>query len=122
MENITIEKPKKTGKVSLIFSIALSILAVISLGFTINFIVEHYILQSTAEGFEGLGSVVLIIFALIFGCLACLLALISIIINVLNIIKRTGKIKLISIILLAINIFVIIANITALLILKFVPA
>ena len=111
---------KSKGKVSFVFSLVLSAIAVILLAFTIYLIIEHYKLQATATGLEGFGSVVYIIFALIAGGLACLFSLISFIINMINIKKQTDKIKLMSKVLLGINTFVIISNVIALLILKFV--
>lgn len=111
---------KTKGKVSFVFSLVLSTIAFILLAFTIYLIIEHYKLQATATGLEGFGSVVLIIFALIAGGFACLFSLISLIINIINIKKRTDNIKLISKILVGVNSFIIISNVIALLILRFV--
>ena len=111
---------KTKGKVSFVFSLVLSAIALILLAFTIYLIIEHYKLQATATGLEGFGSVVYIIFALIAGGFACLFSLISLIINIINIKKRTDNIKLISKILVGVNSFIIISNVIALLILRFV--
>ena len=109
---------KKNGKIAIIVSIIFTVLGIISCIYFGIMIKEHFDLQATAEGWEGLGSIGIVLVGLISACFSVLATLISTLFSVLAFIRVTKNIKLISIILFILNFIILILNVILFIVLK----
>lgn len=117
MEEIRFENPKK----GLIPSIISSILTTASIFCCIMFgvmVKDHFELQATAENFEGLGSIGIILVGIIFMLISLICMMISIVFSLFTVLKGNKTFRLIGIILLVTNFLVIICNTVIFIILK----
>lgn len=117
MEEIRIEKPKK----GLVTSIISSILTIASIFCCVMFgimVKDHFELQATAEDFEGLASIGIILVGIIFMLISLIAVLVSYVFSLITIIKGNKTFRLIGIILCVVNFLVIIGNTVIFIILK----
>ena len=102
-ENLNMEENKvKSNKKGLILSIIATIFTITAIVLCILWgvmVKEHFELQATAEDFEGLGSIGIILVGLIFAVASLISAIVSLILNVVTIFKTNKPYKLIGIIL-----------------------
>lgn len=115
-ENIA--KKNTKGLVSCIISAVLTLASIICCAYFGFMIKEHFDLQASAEGWEGLGSIGIILVAIIFAGSSIIGTLASTLFSIISIVRAKNKIKLFGIILLVINVLVIIANIVLFVVLK----
>lgn len=117
MEKVKVENPRK----GLITSIVSSILTTAGIILCILWgvmVKEHFELQATAEDFEGLGSIGIIIVGLIFAVFSLICVVVSSIFSITTVIRASKQFRLIGIILCVINCIVIIGNIIIFIVLK----
>lgn len=117
MEEIKNRNPKK----GLILSIIASVLTLAAIVCCIMFgvmVKEHFDLQSTAEDFEGLGSIGIILVGIIFMMSSLIGVLCSFVFSIITVIKGSKNFRIIGFILLIVNFLVIIGNIIIFIILK----
>lgn len=117
MEETVVVKNKK-GLIFCIISLVFILCAIICCAYFAFMIKEHFELQSSAEGWEGLGSIGLVLLGVIFAGSSIIATLISSLFSVITIIKSTNKLKLIGIILLVLNVVILITNIVLFIVLK----
>jgi len=117
VEEIKIENPKK----GLIPSIISSILTTASIFCCIMFgimVKDHFELQASAENFEGLASIGIILVGIIFMIISLICVLISMVFSLFTVLKGNKTFRLIGIILCVVNFLVIIGNTIIFIILK----
>lgn len=117
MEEIIIENPKK----GLVTSIISSILTIASIFCCVMFgimVKDHFELQATAENFEGLASIGIILVGIIFMIISLICMIISIVFSLFTVLKGNKTFRLIGIILCVVNFLVIIGNAIIFIILK----
>lgn len=112
------ENKNKKGLLASILSGIFTLCAIICCIYFGFMIKEHFDLQASAEGWEGLGSIGIILVGIIFAGSSIIATLVSTLFSVIGIIRATNKIKLISIIFLVLNGLLIITNIVLFIVLK----
>ncbi len=117
MEEIKVVNKKRwlvTTIISGIFMLV-SIICCIMWAYMIN---EHFELQATAEDFEGLASIGIIIVGIIFVAASIIALLISTIISIITIKKSQKVFKILNIVFIAINAVVLIIDVVLFFVLK----
>ena len=109
---------KKNGIVAVILASVFSISAIICCIYFGIMIKEHFDLQATAEGWEGLGSIGLVLVGVIFAGSSVISTLLSSLFSVITIIRSKTKIKIIAFILLGLNFIIIVINFILFIVLK----
>lgn len=79
---------------------------------------EHFELQATAENFEGLASIGIIIVGIIFVAASIIALVISTIISIITIIKAQKLFKILNIVFVAINAAILIIDVVLFFVLK----
>lgn len=117
MEDNVIIKSKK-GLISCIIACVFTLCAIICCAYFGFMIKEHFELQASAEGWEGLGSIGIVLIAVIFAGSSIIATLIGTLFSIITIIRSKNKLKVAAIIILGLNLLVIIANIILFIVLK----
>jgi hypothetical protein len=117
MEEIKVVNKKRWLVTTIISGILMlaSIICCIMWAYMIN---EHFELQATAEDFEGLASIGIIIVGLIFAAASIISLVISTIISIVTIIKSKKLFKILNIVFIAINVAILIIDVVLFFVLK----
>ena len=117
MEEVKVVNKKRWIVTTIISGILMlvSIFCCIMWAYLIN---EHFELQATAEDFEGLASIVIIIVGLIFAAASIISLVISTIIRIVTIIKSKKTLKILNIVFIAINAAILIIDVVLFFVLK----
>ncbi len=108
----------KNGLVAFIIASIFTLCSIICCIYFGIMIKEHFDLQSTAEGWEGLGSIGIVLVGIIFAGFSVISTLLSSLFSVITIIRSKTKIKFIGFILLGLNFIIIITNVILFIVLK----
>lgn len=117
MEEIKVKNTKKALILSIIASVLTTIAIILCIMFGVM-VKEHFELQSTAEDFEGLGSIGIILVGIIFMMSSLIGVVVSYVFSLITVIKGNKTFRLIGVILCIVNFLVIIGNIVIFVILK----
>ncbi len=117
MEEKIVIKNKK-GLIPCIIACFFTLCAIISCIYFGIMIKEHFDLQASAENFEGLGSIGIILVAVIFAGVSIISSLVSSLFSLITIIKSNNKFRIITIITLGLNLLIIITNVILFIVLR----